>query len=481
MLSTFSKPFSTLATDLCVIGGGPGGYTAAIRAAQRGIKTVCVEFNKIGGTCLNVGCIPSKILLNSAHLIDETKHSFGKYGVNAGNVSFDINKLMKQKTQITSGLGKGILGLFKKHKVQYVNGKAKFVDQNTISINGDSNNLIKSKNFIIATGSKTAPLPGNIIPCDEKRILSSTGALSLKEVPKVLNVIGGGVIGLELGSAYKSYGSQVNVVEFQNNVLPNFDKEVSNTVARILRKKGINLYLGTKVVSGGYKNDNEIEICTESRTSPVKKEKLSSDYLLICTGRLSNTTELNLKAIGVEVQKRGAKITVNRNYQTTLKHIFAIGDCIPGLMLAHKAEEDAVYVADFIAGIKHEHHPTDGLIPSVVYITPEVAFVGMTEEEIKKKKIAYKKAKAPFMANSRARAVNSVDGFVKILCEKATGKILGAHIIGPNAGEMIHECAAAMKFGATDKDMTEICHGHPCFSESIKEACLASSFKSINF
>ncbi|MCQ2816793.1 MAG: dihydrolipoyl dehydrogenase [archaeon] len=481
MLSTLRRTFSTLTTDLCVIGGGPGGYTASIRAAQRGIKTICVENNKLGGTCLNVGCIPSKILLNSAHLIEESREKFDKYGVNAGRVSFDINKLMKTKDGIIRGLNQGIHALYKKNKVNFVQGKASFVDQNTVCIDGNKDNLIKSKNFIIATGSTIAPLPGNIIPIDEKRILSSTGALSLKEVPKVLNVIGGGVIGLELGSAYKNYGSKVNIIEFMDSVLPNFDKEVSAAVARILRKKGINLYLGTKVVGGGYINDgSQVEIKTESRAKPVKKDKLTSDYLLISTGRLSNTKGLNLQEIGIQMAKRGGKILVNKNYQTNISNIYAIGDVIPGLMLAHKAEEDAVFVADYLAGI-HQPNEENGLIPSVVYTTPEIAFVGMTEEEIKKKKISYKKAKIPFLANSRARAVKSTEGFVKILCEKATGKILGAHIIGPNAGEMIHECAVAMKFGATDKDITDVCHAHPCFSEAIKETALLSSFKSINF
>ena len=477
MLSAFSKPFSTLMSELCVIGGGPGGYTAAIRAAQRGIKTVCVEYNKIGGTCLNVGCIPSKILLNAAHLLDESKHS-AQFGVESKQTTFDIQKLMKYKNKTSASLSNGIKGLFKKYNVKYINGKAKFLDRSTVNINGDNQNLIKSKYFIIATGSKTAPLPGNIIPYDERRILSSTGALSLKEVPKVLNVIGGGVIGLELGSAYKSFGSDVNIIEFQNNVLPNFDKEVSNTVARILKRKGINLHLGTKVVAGGYVNPNSISIKTESRATPIKTSTLLSDYLLICTGRLSNTEGLNLSKIGVELTKRGNKIIVDDNYQTTVKNIYAIGDCIPGLMLAHKSEEDGIFVADYLSGIQHTEKT---LIPSVVYITPEVAFIGKTEEELKKEKIPYKKAKFPFAANSRARAVSQTEGFVKILCKQSNGKIIGAHIIGPNAGEMIHEIAVAMKFGATDKDITEVCHAHPCFSEAIKEACLMSAFKPINF
>ena len=472
MLSSIIRTFSTF--DLCVIGGGPGGYTAAIRAAQRGLKTVCIDGNKLGGTCLNVGCIPSKILLNGAHLYHQAKTSLPRYGVNIGNVSFNIQKLMQRKDIIVKGLNKGIEGLFMKNKVCFIKGYAKFKDTNTVVVNDKD---ISSKNFIIATGSYSANLPGGVLPVDEKKVISSTGALSLKEIPKRLTVIGGGVIGLELGSVYRCLGSHVDVIEYFDKILPPFDNEISRTLAFILKKQyGFNFHLGNKVIAGKYVN-NQVEVVAQDKRDKNKIKKFVSDYVLIATGRRPNTKNLGLSRINIKTDKIG-RISVNSNYQTKHKNIYAIGDCIPGMMLAHKAEEDAVNAVDYISGIK----PTTSnhLIPSVVYTSPEVASIGMSEEEIKKKKISYKKGKFPFIANSRARAVNEVNGFVKVLCEKKTGKILGVHMIGGNASEMIHEVAVAMKFGATDKDIANICHGHPTFSEAFKEACLMSSFKAIN-
>ena len=479
MISTTLKLFSTLNVDLCVIGGGPGGYTSAIRGAQRGLKTLCLDGNKLGGTCLNVGCIPSKILLNGSHLLHQTHTVFPQYGIEFdGKVKLNLSKFMKRKDIIVKGLNKGIETLFKKNKVSYINGFGSFLDSHTVCVNNDTKNIIKSKNFIIATGSTSANLPGGILPTDEKRVISSTGALSLKEVPKRLTVIGGGVIGLELGSFYRNLGAPVDIIEYLDKIVPNFDSEISRTLNFILKRHyGFNFYLGNKVIGGKYVNaKSQVEITAQDKKNPKKISKFISDYVLVSTGRRPNTKNLGLNNISIKPDRIG-RILVNENCQTIHKHIYAIGDVIPGIMLAHKAEEDGIHAVDHICGISSQNNH---LIPSVVYTSPEVAFIGMTEDEIKKKKIPYRKGKFPFVANSRARAVGDTNGFVKVLCEKEKGKILGVHMIGPNVSEMIHECAVAMKFGATDKDIVEVCHGHPTFSESIKEACLMSSFKSIN-
>ena len=457
-----------------VIGGGPGGYVCAIRLAQLGIKTACIESRgTLGGTCLNIGCIPSKSLLNLSENFQKAKN-FSKIGIEVGEVNLNLQKMMQNKDKAVTTLTKGVEFLFKKNKVTYFKGTGQLKSKSEITIiekeNKEKN--IQSDNIIISTGSEPVSLPG--IKFDEEKIISSTGALSLKSVPKKMVVVGGGYIGLEMGSVWSRLGSEVHVVEFLDHITPGMDKEISNEFMKILKKQGLNFHLQTKVEKIS-KSNNGVIIETSGKEG--KKIKFESDVVLISVGRKAYTKNLNLEKIGIKLDEK-KRIKVNKNYQTNIKNIYAIGDVIEGPMLAHKAEEEGIAVAELISG--QSGHVNYEVIPSVVYTTPEVASVGKTEEQLKEKNQKYKIGKFPFMANSRAKAIDEPDGFVKILADATTDKVLGAHLIGPHAGELIAEMAIAMEFGASSEDIARTCHAHPTFSEAVKEAALSVEKRQIH-
>ena len=460
--------------DAVVIGGGPGGYVCAIRLAQLGKKTACIESRgSLGGTCLNVGCIPSKSLLNLSENFHKAKN-FDKIGIELGSLKLNLPKMMKNKEKAVTVLTKGIEFLFKKNKVTYFKGIGSIIGNNQISLKSADNKeeKIETKNIIIATGSDPVSLPG--IKFDEEKIVSSTGALSLKEVPKKLVVVGGGYIGLEMGSVWSRLGSEVQVVEFLDHITPGMDKEISNEFQKLLKKQGINFNLKTKVESIS-KNNNGVTVNTKDESG--NKNKFDCDVVLVSVGRKPNTNNLNLDKIGVEKDKKG-RIKVNNNFQTNIKNIFAIGDVIEGPMLAHKAEEEGIAVAEIIAG--QSGHVNYDTIPGVIYTSPEVASIGKTEEQLKEKKVDYKVGKFPFMANSRAKAIDEPEGFVKILADSKTDRVLGVHMIGPHAGELIAEMSVAMEFGASSEDIARTCHAHPTFSEAVKEAALSVDKRQIH-
>ena len=457
-----------------VIGGGPGGYVCAIRLAQLGIKTACIESRgTLGGTCLNIGCIPSKSLLNLSENFQKAKN-FSKIGIEVGEVNLNLQKMMQNKDKVVMTLTKGVEFLFKKNKVTYFKGTGQLKSKSEITIiekeNKETN--IQSDNIIISTGSEPVSLPG--IKFDEEKIISSTGALSLKSVPKKMVVVGGGYIGLEMGSVWSRLGSEVHVVEFLDHITPGMDKEISNEFMKILKKQGLNFHLQTKVEKIS-KSNNGVIIETSGKEG--KKIKFESDVVLISVGRKAYTKNLNLEKIGIKLDEK-KRIKVNKNYQTNITNIYAIGDVIEGPMLAHKAEEEGIAVAELISG--QSGHVNYEVIPSVVYTTPEVASVGKTEEQLKEKNQKYKIGKFPFMANSRAKAIDEPDGFVKILADATTDKVLGAHLIGPHAGELIAEMAIAMEFGASSEDIARTCHAHPTFSEAVKEAALSVEKRQIH-
>ena len=460
--------------DAVVIGGGPGGYVCAIRLAQLGKKTACIESRgSLGGTCLNVGCIPSKSLLNLSENFHKAKN-FDKIGIELGSLKLNLPKMMKNKEKAVTVLTKGIEFLFKKNKVSYFKGTGSIIGNNQVSVKSDDNKeeKIETKNIIVATGSDPASLPG--IKFDEEKIVSSTGALSLKEVPKKLVVVGGGYIGLEMGSVWSRLGSEVQVVEFLDHITPGMDKEISNEFQKLLKKQGINFNLKTKVESIS-KNNNGVTVNTKDESG--NKNKFDCDVVLVSVGRKPNTNNLNLDKIGVEKDKKG-RIKVNNNFQTNIENIFAIGDVIEGPMLAHKAEEEGIAVAEIIAG--QSGHVNYDTIPGVIYTSPEVASIGKTEEQLKEKKVDYKVGKFPFMANSRAKAIDEPEGFVKILADSKTDRVLGVHMIGPHAGELIAEMSVAMEFGASSEDIARTCHAHPTFSEAVKEAALSVDKRQIH-
>ena len=462
--------------DLTVIGAGPGGYVAAIRASQLGKKTACIESRgALGGTCLNIGCIPSKSLLHSSELFKKANSEFKSLGINTGNISIDISKMMMHKKKSVDTLTKGVEFLFKKNKVTYFKGHGSFLDTNNIEIklNDGTKKSIKGKNIVIATGSSVLSLPN--ITIDEKVIVSSTGALSLSKIPKKLIVIGGGYIGLEMGSVWSRLGSQVEVIEYLDHITPGMDKEISDSFLKILKKQGLKFHLSTKVNSVN-KNSNGAIVEATSKEGDIKK--FDADVVLMSVGRKPNTNGLNLKKVGVELDDKG-RIKTGKNFDTNIQNIFAIGDVISGPMLAHKAEEEGIAVAEYLAG-KYGHVNYD-VIPGVVYTSPEVAYVGKTEEELKLRKISYNVGKFPFLANSRAKINDEADGFVKILADKTTDKILGVHMIGPDVGNMIAEMALAMEFGASAEDVARTCHAHPTLTEAIKEAALAVDKRPIHF
>jgi dihydrolipoamide dehydrogenase len=461
--------------DVVVIGGGPGGYVAAIKAAQLGLKTACIEKRgTLGGTCLNVGCIPSKAMLHSSHKYEEAKHGLTAHGIELTSVKLNLAQMLKRKTEVVDSLCKGIEGLFLKNKITYFKGLGSFVSNNEIKVTSvSSDEIIKAKNIIIATGSEVMNLPG--IEIDEKKIVSSTGALELTSVPKKMIVIGGGYIGLEMGSVWTRLGAEVTVVEFLDRIVPAMDTEVSKEFKKQLEKQGVKFKMATKVVSAKASSKG-VDLLLEAATGG-DQEKVNVDVVLVAVGRKAYTDKLNLEKIGVKADERG-RIPVNKQFETSVKGVYAIGDVIAGPMLAHKAEEEGVAAAEIIAG-QHGHVNYD-TIPGIVYTYPEVASVGKTEDELKKLGTEYKIGKFPFMANSRARANGEAEGFVKIITDKNTDRILGAHIIGPNAGELIQELVLGMEYKASAEDIARTCHGHPGLSEAVKEAALGAYFKSIH-
>ena len=462
--------------DLVVIGGGPGGYVCAIRAAQLGLKTACVESRgALGGTCLNVGCIPSKSLLNLSENFHKAKKDFNQQGIEIEGIKLNIEKMMSNKNKSIQVLTKGVEFLFKKNNVTYIKGKGVLFSKNDIVVyENDKRNSYKAKNIVIATGSEVASLPG--IDIDEKNIISSTGALSLKQVPKKLAIIGGGYIGLEMGSVWSRLGSKVTVFEYLEYITPGMDREISNEFKKILTKQGINFKMGSKVSS--VKNMGDIVSINYTDIKNSKNEKDEFDKVLVSVGRKPYTEGLNLTKLGVKKDKKG-RIEVNDKLQTSVKNIYAIGDVIKGPMLAHKAEEEGIAVAEILAG--QAGHVNYDVIPGVIYTSPEVATVGKTEEQLKEENRSYKVGKFPFMANSRAKVNNETDGFVKILADSKTDKVLGVHIIGPHCGNMIAEMALAMEFGASAEDIARTCHAHPTHTEAIKEAALAVDKRPIHF
>ena len=463
--------------DIVVIGGGPGGYVCAIRAAQLGLKAACVESRgALGGTCLNVGCIPSKSLLNLSENFHKAKKDFNQQGIEIDGIKLNIDKMMSNKNKSIQVLTKGVEFLFKKNKVTYFKGKGVLFSKNDIVVYDSSKNRtnIKAKNIVIATGSEASSLPG--VDVDEKNIVSSTGALSFNKVPKRLAVIGGGYIGLEMGSVWSRLGSEVTVIEYLDYITPGMDREISNEFQKILTKQGIKFKLGYKVVSVN-DNGNSVSIdYTDVKKST--KENIKVDKVLVSVGRKPYTEGLNLTKVGVKKDKKG-RIEVNDKLQTSVENIFAIGDVIKGPMLAHKAEEEGIAVAEILAG--QAGHVNYNVIPGVVYTSPEVATVGKTEEQLKEENKSYKIGKFPFLANSRAKVNNETDGFVKILADSNTDKVLGVHIIGPHCGDMIAEMALAMEFGASSEDIARTCHAHPTHTEAIKEAALAVDKRPIHF
>ena len=460
--------------DAVIIGGGPGGYVCAIRLSQLGFKTACVETrDTLGGTCLNIGCIPSKSLLNLSENYHKAK-SFEKIGIEIGDLKLNLEKMMENKDKAVSNLTKGIEFLFKKNKVSYFKGTGSFKTKNQILVTDKNNNqtIIDTRYTIISTGSEPTSIPG--VKFDEKIIISSTGALQIPKVPKKMVIVGGGYIGLEMGSVWSRLGSKVQVIEFLDHITPGMDREISNEFMKILVKQGVSFKLKTKVEKiTKLSHGASIEVSGPDG----KKDKIEADIVLISVGRKPYTRNLNLDKIGVELDKSG-KVKVDKKFQTNIEGVYAVGDVIDGPMLAHKAEEEGIAVAELISG--QSGHVNYDVIPSVIYTSPEVAAVGKTEEQLKNDKIIYKLGKFPFMANSRAKAINEPEGFVKILADVKTDRVLGVHIIGPHAGEMIAEMSVAMEFGASSEDIARTCHAHPTFSEAIKEAALSVDKRQIH-
>ena len=465
------------AYDLIVIGGGPGGYVAAIRAAQLGLKTAIVDKGAaLGGTCLNVGCIPSKALLQSSHHYHMATTEFAHHGIKA-KVSLDLKTMMGRKETVVQDLTKGIAFLMKKNKIDYHIGEGQITAPGEVAVKasgkGARKQTLKTANILIATGSEVTPLPG--VAIDEKQIVSSTGALSLTSVPKTLAVIGAGIIGLELGSVWGRLGAEVTVIEFLDHIMTGMDVDVSKQMKRILTKQGMTFKLSTKV-TGAKGGKGGVTLTTEP-VSGGKKEKIKADVVLVAIGRRPYTDGLGLETVGVEMDERGF-IPVDEDFQTNVEGVFAIGDVIGGSMLAHKAEDEGVVCAEIMAG--QSGHINYDAIPGIVYTWPEAASVGKTEQQLKESGIEYTTGKFPFTANSRARCNADADGFVKIIADAATDAVLGCHIVGPQAGDLIQEVVVAMELSASAEDIARICHGHPGLSEAVKEAALAADGRAIH-
>ncbi|PWK76177.1 dihydrolipoyl dehydrogenase [Aminobacter sp. AP02] len=467
-----------MAYDVVVIGSGPGGYVCAIKAAQLGLKVAVVEKNAtFGGTCLNIGCIPSKALLHASEMLAEAQHSFDALGVEVGTPKLNLTKMMAHKDATVAANVNGVSFLFKKNKIESFQGTGKVLGAGKVAVTGADGKTqeLETKNIVIATGSDVAGIPGVDVAFDEKVIVSSTGALALEKVPGHLVVVGGGVIGLELGSVWARLGAKVTVVEYLDTILGGMDGDVAKQFQRMLAKQGFEFKLGSKV-TGAAKAKKGAVVTFE----PVKggaAETIEADVVLVATGRRPYTDGLGLKEAGVEMDERG-RVKTDGHLRTNVAGIYAIGDVVVGPMLAHKAEDEGVAVAEIIAG--QAGHVNYDVIPGVVYTSPEVASVGKTEEELKKAGVAYKVGKFPFTANGRARAMLHTDGFVKVLADKDSDKVLGVHIVGFGAGEMIHEAAVLMEFGGSSEDLGRTCHAHPTMSEAVKEAALATFFKPIH-
>jgi len=459
--------------DVVVIGAGPGGYVAAIRAAQLGLRAACVESRgTLGGTCLNIGCIPSKALLQSSGKLVEAGHGLAEHGVRLGEVSLDLPAMMGRKDQVVTTLTRGVEFLFRKNNVDWVRGKGRIAAPGRIAVTGDDGAIqeVEANSIIIATGSESTPLPG--IDIDENRIVSSTGALSLDRVPGRLAVIGGGYIGLELGSVWQRLGAKVTVVEVLDHIVPNMDRELGTALQRVLARSGIAFKLATKVV--GIRNGPD---GVTLQLDGAERQSLAADVVLVSIGRRPYTDGLGLEAVGVARDEQG-RVAVDDGFATNVSGIYAIGDAIRGPMLAHKAEEEGIALAERLAGQKS--HVNYDAIPAVIYTWPEVASVGKTEEELKAAGVGYRTGKFPFTANARARTNGYTEGFVKILAETETDRVLGVHIIGPDAGTIIAEAVLAMEFGASAEDIARTCHAHPTLSEALKEAALAVDARAIH-
>jgi len=477
------RAFSAAATgeelDVVIVGAGPGGYVAAIKAAQLGLKTACVESRgRLGGTCLNVGCIPSKALLESSHHYHVAKHEFASHGLEFdGEVSVNLGKMMEKKTEIVDDLTTGIEGLFKKYGAQYVKGYGKVIASNEVLVSGPDgeSSTLKTKNIVIATGSEPAPLPPCPVDNEKKKIVDSTGVLDLVEIPKKMIVVGGGVIGLEMASVWSRLGSDVLVVEYMDSLCPGMDKELIKGFERYLKKQGIKFKMKTKV-TGSELTENGVTLTAEP-SAGGDFETMEADVVLVATGRRPYTQGLGLDDMGIVMDKAG-RVEVDEHFRTNVPNIWAIGDCIRGPQLAHKAEEEGIAVVETIAGYHGEVNYL--AIPSVIYTSPEVASVGYTEEQLKEQGIKYKKGKFNFMANSRGRAIQQTDGFVKMLADAETDKLLGVHIVSPAAGELIMEGVIAIEYGGSAEDLGKATHAHPTLSEAIKEAALATYSKPIH-
>lgn len=457
--------------DVIVIGSGPGGYVAAIRCAQLGLKTAIIEkYNTFGGTCLNVGCIPSKALLDSSEHYHNALHTFKEHGINLKDLSPDLKQMLKRKDEVVAHTTAGISFLMKKNKISTFQGIGSMVDKNTVKItkaDGSAESLT-SKNIILATGSKPTALP--FLKTDGNRIITSTEALNLKEIPKHLILIGGGVIGLELGSVYSRLGSKVTVVEFMDSIIGTMDKSLGKELQKVLAKQGMEFLLSHKVTGASVKGS---KVTVSADNSKGEKVSIEGDYCLVAVGRTAYTENLGLENIGITLEERGKKIPVNAHLETSVPGIYAIGDVVKGAMLAHKAEDEGTFVAEVIAGQKP--HINYNLIPGVVYTWPEVASVGQTEEQLKESGINYKAGSFPFKASGRARASNDSDGFIKVLADSITDEILGVHMIGPRAADLIAEAVVAMEFRASAEDISRISHAHPTYTEAFKEASMAAT------
>ncbi|KAL1900397.1 dihydrolipoamide dehydrogenase precursor [Ceratocystis pirilliformis] len=464
--------------DLVIIGGGVAGYVAAIKAGQEGLKVTCIEKRgTLGGTCLNVGCIPSKSLLNNSHLYHTILHDSKSRGIEVGDVKLNLDNLMKAKETSVNGLTKGIEFLLKKNNVEYLKGTGVFINENDIKVdlNDGGETTVSGKNILIATGSEATPFPG--LEIDEERVITSTGALSLKKVPESMIIIGGGIIGLEMGSVWSRLGSKVTVVEFLNQIGgPGMDTEISKSAQKLLKKQGMDFKLGTKVM-GGDKSGEKVQLQIESAKGG-KPETLNADVVLVAIGRRPYTNGLGLENTPVELDERG-RVIIDSEFRTSVPHIRCVGDATFGPMLAHKAEEEAVAVVEYIT--KGHGHVNYGVIPSVMYTHPEVSWVGQTEQDLKAAGIPYNVGTFPFSANSRAKTNQDSDGMVKMLADPETDRLLGVHIIGPNAGEMIAEGALALEYGASTEDIARTCHAHPTLAEAFKEAAMATHSQAIHF
>jgi dihydrolipoamide dehydrogenase len=462
--------------DLVVIGAGPGGYVCAIRAAQLGLKVACVEkCPTLGGTCLNIGCIPSKALLQASEKFHEAAHGLSAFGVEVGPPKLDLAKMQGHKDKVVDASVKGVAFLFKKNKVAHLAGAGRIVGPGKVEValNAGGKEVLEAKAIVIATGSDVMPLNG--VEIDEKRIVSSTGALILDSVPKTMVVVGGGYIGLEMGSVWRRLGTEVTVVEFLDRIVPGMDGEIGKAFQRVLGKQGFKFKLSTKVAAA--KPGTSGVSLTLEPAAGGKSESMEADVVLVAIGRRPYTDGLGLKEAGVALDDRG-RVKTDNHWQTNVPGIYAIGDCIAGPMLAHKASDEGVAVAERLVG--QAGHVNYDAIPGVVYTHPEVASVGKTEEELKAAGVAYKSGKYPFTANARARAMASSDGLVKILADAKTDRVLGVHIMGPEAGDMIHECVVAMEFGGSAEDIARTCHAHPTLNEAIKEAALGVAGQAIH-